>query len=110
MSVVGAMHLAMLNRGTSLEGARYKIGTSRVRIVNGAGLLLSEVRASFSQEPLPPEEDTIVICAGAVDVGGAPANLLGRSMNPTIVRPGSSAQWITTVPRNYSVAVRTNRW
>ena len=97
MAAVGAVHLMLLNQGAVLAGARYRIAQNRIRVVNGAGRILSQVRALFSQEPPSPEEDTTVICAGAIDDGGAPPNILGGTSSATIIRPGSSARWVTAV-------------
>lgn len=97
MKLAGAAHLLLLNNGATLEGGRYKIGGDRVRVVNGSGFLLSQVQATFSQEPLSPDPETYVVCGGGEDDGGVPPSIVGRLRKPTIMRPGSLATWVTTV-------------
>ncbi|MGD0792471.1 MAG: hypothetical protein ABR920_11940 [Terriglobales bacterium] len=97
MSTTGVAHLCFLNKGALVDGARYTIANKRLRIVNGAGMLLSDVRAAFAQEPPTPQGDDYVVCAGAEDDGGVPPNVIGRHMTPTVARPGSSAKWMTAV-------------
>ena len=95
MKIAGATHLLLMNKGAIQEDGRYRLGGRRIRVVNGAGQLLSEIRAAFSSEPVSPQPDDFVVCAGAADDGGTPPNVLGRLLAPDIVRPGSAAKWIT---------------
>jgi len=97
MSAAGAAHLLLLNREGTIDGGRYKIGSCRIRVVNGAGSLLSQSKGAFSQEPPAAEPDDFVICAGGEDDGGVPLNIVGRFSDVTIVRPGSSAQWLSVI-------------
>ena len=97
MLLAGASHIMLLSKGGNIDGGRYKIAGNRVRVVNGTGRLLSQVQALFSKEPPAPEADTYVVCAGGEDNGGVPSSVMGRSMKPSIVRPGSTARWITAI-------------
>jgi hypothetical protein len=97
MRLAGATHLLLIGKGAKQEGGRYTLRGRRVRVVNGAGQLISESRALFSDEPVPTEPDDFVVCAGAEDDGGAPPNVVGRLRDPNIIRPGSAAEWMTAV-------------
>jgi len=95
-SQVGAMHLRLIAKGAKLDEPRFVLDGNRIRIVQGAGQVLSLVQSSFSQETPPPLPDQIVICAGAADDGGVPAHLLRSGTTPSIVRsPAGGARWVT---------------
>ena len=96
MDAVGRAHLLLRKRAALLDGTSYvAAGGTRIRVVNGQTKLLSDVRRSFAQEPPRPVEDAYVICAGAEDDGNAKIDIVRAEAAPDIVRPGSSAQWLT---------------
>jgi len=94
MNEVGVTHLRMLLSGARLDGSSYLTsGAKRVRVVNGRTLPMSKVRSEYSKEPTKATADDYVICA-AVSSGPGPPSII-RSATPSIVRPGSTAEWLT---------------
>jgi hypothetical protein len=95
MEVIGATHLRLQARGAILSGARYRIsdGTT-VRVVNGAGRVMSMVRAEFTKRQPQTIGKEIVICDAQED-GNAPANIMRESTAATVVRTGTTAEWMT---------------
>ena len=94
---VGAMHLRLISKGAVLEIPRFVLSGKRIRLVQGAGQVLSLVKNRFAEESAPPIADEVVICAGAADDGGVPAHLVRGAASPSIVRSsGLSAKWLTS--------------
>jgi hypothetical protein len=93
----GRTHLLLRKGGAILEGSIYRNKNGmKIRIVNGRTKQLSQVKSEFENSPPRggPSED-LVICAGATDDGGAPANIKKAGAQSTIVRPASTAEWMT---------------
>lgn len=85
-------HLELLNAGAQFEDGTYKIKGYAVRIVNGAGQLLSSVRERFPEAPIPALEADIVVCVGATNAG-IPKDVVRIEQASTIVRSGATAEW-----------------
>jgi NAD-dependent SIR2 family protein deacetylase len=96
MASTAKAHLLLRHAGSTMEGPCHLTANGRrVRVVNGLTRILSQVKAEFVPR-LPPEPKLdYVICAGAEDDGGAQPNIVRPSDNPTIVRFGDTAKWIT---------------
>jgi hypothetical protein len=92
---VGAAHRAVQARGGIAQGTIYEFGDQTVRIINGGGRLLSRVKEDYKKEPAAIPESATVLCAGAVEDGGVPGNLIRGAGARTLVRPGLSARWVT---------------
>ena len=75
----------------------YSVGGDKVRIVNVAGRMINTVRGSYADEPPVAVDPDYVVCAGAIDDGGAPPHLVRSGGAPTLVRRGSTASWVTRV-------------
>lgn len=98
MDAVGRAHLLLRHSGATLDGARYVTGTGkRVRVVNGKTKLVNKVKSDFSEEtPLVGGiGEDFVICAGGSDDAGTHAHISKGPSAPSVVRPSSSAEWIT---------------
>jgi len=95
MHQLGASHLLLMANGAVLEGSIYVIDGKRIRLVHGAGELLSSVKSRFSREPPPPVSVDIVICVGADDDGGVPTNVVREQGAANIIRGGISGEWVT---------------
>lgn len=98
MDAAGRAHLMLRHAGARLDGARYvNAAGQRIRVVNGKTKLLNQVRSEFSEETsyVAGVDDDIVICAGGTDDGGTPPHISRGSTSPTVVRPVSTAEWIT---------------
>jgi len=94
MELLGAVHVKLLALGAVLAGSDYVCCGRRVRVINGAGQLLSRVRARVAVGEEPPGEVTI-FCVGAADDGGAPADLVREGQDVTVVRAAATARWLT---------------
>lgn len=95
MHQLGASHLLLMANGAVLEGSIYVINGKRIRLVHGAGELLSSVKSRFLGEPPPPVGLDFVICVGAIDDGGAPVNVVREQGQANIIRGGISGEWLT---------------
>jgi hypothetical protein len=98
MDAVGRAHLLLRHGGARLDGPRYlNAAGQRIRLVNGKTKLLNRVQNEFAEETpfVTGTDDDIVICAGATDDGGTPGDISKGSAVPTVVRPGSTTEWIT---------------
>jgi hypothetical protein len=90
---VGFFHLALRHLGAVREGVFYRFRGELIRIVNGAGRWLSDVKEHFSHEaPIPPEVDK-VFCVGADDLG-VPSHILRGGGSTTVVRPAGRGTWL----------------
>ncbi|MEA3015179.1 MAG: hypothetical protein QOD42_3724 [Sphingomonadales bacterium] len=89
------MYSELVNAGAALRGAWLSHGGRTIRIVNGAGQGLADVRERYL-EPATIDQSDIVVCAGAVDLG-VPAALIASGHGASIMRPapGGGALWLT---------------
>jgi len=88
-------HIELGNDGAVQAGAWLTHGGRTVRIINGAGRGLSDVKEAHKEPPNLAQPD-IVLCAGAVDLG-VPARLIATGKGASIVSPapGGGAKWLT---------------
>lgn len=88
-------HLILLNAGAIQHGAWWKYGDKSIRIVNGAGQGLTQVKEKYKEPPIDPQAD-IVVCAGSIDLG-VPAKLISSGRGASTIRPssGGTAIWLT---------------
>lgn len=88
-------HMILLNAGATKEGAWLKYDGQSIRIINGAGQGLAQVKEKYKEAPTFPQSD-IVVCAGAFDFG-TPARVIDSGRGASTVRPGSGgmAKWLT---------------
>lgn len=92
--VAAAVHRRLLDRGATLEAHQYLFGDRRIRVISGRGCLLSQIRAGYRAEPPLLTDVDQVVCAGATEDPFAPHVVRGVEAG-SIVRPGSSAEWVT---------------
>jgi hypothetical protein len=98
MDAVGRAHLFLRHGGATLDGSRYVTRTGqRIRVVNGRTKLVNKVRSDFSDEvsSVAGVDEDFVVCAGGSDDAGTPGHIGRSSGTPTIVRPSSTAEWLT---------------
>jgi hypothetical protein len=88
-------HIELGNDGAVQAGAWLEHGGRTVRIVNGAGRGLNDVKEAHKEPPNLAQPD-IVLCAGAIDLG-VPAKLIATGKGASIVSPapGGGAKWLT---------------
>lgn len=89
-----AIHRKLLERGARYDAHAYTLGTKRLRLVSGRGALLGEVRARYANEAQDTTQPETTVCAGAL-ADASPSDLVRGSQAPSIVRPGSTANWVT---------------
>ncbi len=88
-------HIELAEAGAAQSGAWLVHGGKTVRIVNGAGRGLDDVRQGHL-EPGTLAQPDIVLCAGSIDLG-VPAKLIASGKGASIVSPapGGGAKWLT---------------
>jgi hypothetical protein len=98
-------HLLVRRAGATRNGAWYTLNNRTIRVVNGAGRALSEVRDRFGQAPAIVAPD-IVVCAGAADLG-VPANVVRKNAGASIVGPssGTGSIWLTLAEAREELAI-----
>jgi hypothetical protein len=95
MELAGIVHLRLQAKGAVFSGPRYQHGGRLVRVINGAGRVLSHVKQAFSPRHTQAGIDEVIICAGAEDDGGAPSDLVRDATPPTVIRPEGGVEWLT---------------
>lgn len=91
--MVGAAHLWLASNGAVLNGPFFVCAGKRARVIDGAGQTLSQVRRTHLQSVA--EISDVVICAGAIDDGGVPEDIVRGGAAPTITRQGVGGHWVT---------------
>ncbi|HEX8521463.1 MAG TPA: SIR2 family protein [Tepidisphaeraceae bacterium] len=91
--LLGAMHLLMAHKGGTLDGSTYSLGGKRLRLVNGAGELMSKVKQRFMNEPPTPLKTDTTVCVGCHDDGGAVPHIIRGGGSGGIVRPVALGDW-----------------
>jgi hypothetical protein len=88
-------HHLLIQAKATPDGAWYKHGGKRVRVVQGAGQDLNSVRERYNEPPALDQPD-VVVCAGALDLA-VPGSLMSPGVGASIVRPsgGGPAHWMT---------------
>ncbi len=89
---LGLFHLLLRRAGAQLTMDGYKSGDCTVRVINGAGALLSSKRQEFKQPPAVKAAD-VVVCVGATDFG-LPDDIARSGRPEDIVRNESGAKWV----------------
>lgn len=94
-SMAAVAQLKLVNAGAIQEGAWWTMAGKSIRVVNGAGQALNDVRARYSEPAVSPHPD-VVICASAEDLV-VPANLVSSGTSGSVVRPlpGAPSDWMT---------------
>lgn len=96
MHGAGAAHLMLQKLGLDFIGARYNHPNGyKIRIVNGAGHVLSLIRSKFSKGQSNTAGKEVVICASTEDDGNAKTNIVRGDMTADVVRSGSESNWLT---------------
>jgi hypothetical protein len=95
MQTTGAIHLMVQERGATFDGVRYKRqDSSIVRVLNGAGQVMSLVQEKFSSDQPRSAAKEYVVCDARSD-GNVPANVIRGGRPSTILRAGNSSEWLT---------------
>ena len=87
---------ALVTRGGVFDGAEIVLNGQRIRVIKGAGRMISRMRDEFQTEGFVHPTPDLVVCVGSTDDGGVPADIArGDFTEPTVVRSGTSGQWMT---------------
>jgi hypothetical protein len=81
--------IALLAKGATRDGTICRLGSESYRLVNALGAPLSQHAVRFSQESPADYVPGKAIAVGALDDGGAPANLVRLGTAADIIRPGT---------------------
>lgn len=88
----GLFHLILRRAGGRRSATGYILGGRTIRVVNGAGSVLSIMRAKFVEAPATVQED-MVVAVGAMDVG-LPSNIVREGRPGDVVRGQSFVPWL----------------
>jgi hypothetical protein len=95
MEIVGIIQLGLISKGAQLAGNYFVLDEKRIRVINGAGQLLGNVKSRFAKEPAQFPTADLMICAGAINDNTPPSIVRGDVPVPTIVRASAGARWVT---------------
>lgn len=93
---VALVRQRLVDAGAQVERSWLNLNGSLIRVVNGGGRTIAEVRNLYRESPGVRQPD-ITICAGADDLA-VPANLIRDGESNNLVRPlgGAGTHWMTT--------------
>jgi hypothetical protein len=90
---LGLFHLLLRRAGALPTANGYVLGERSVRIINGAGSLLTSVKDRFKDEPPVANKTDLVVCVGATNFH-LPQNVVRTGRPGDIMRPAVIAEWI----------------
>ncbi len=98
-------HLLVRQAGGVRDGSWYSLNNRTVRVVNGAGRALAEVKDRFGRPPAVKTPD-VVVCAGAMELG-VPANVVRSAAGQSIMGPssGQGSTWMTLADARVELAI-----
>lgn len=89
---LGFFHLTLRRVGAVPQPGGYELNGQTIRVVNGAGAVLSSLRSKFI-EPPSTWAPNIVVAVGATDLG-VPANVIRSGKANDLVRPDAGGNWL----------------
>ncbi len=89
---VGYFHLLMRRAGAVHHTDGYELAGRTVRVLNGAGALLNDMRSRFLEAPSIPRAE-VVVAAGATDLG-VPGNIVRQGRVGNLIRPAAGGVWM----------------
>lgn len=89
--VLGAFHLLLRSAGATPTPEGYEHAGRSVRVVNGAGAVLSQLRSRFSEAPSIAQAD-LVIAPGATN-WAVPGNVVREGRPRDFMRPAPANNW-----------------
>jgi hypothetical protein len=88
---LGFFHLLLRYSGATQRGDGYELNGRVIRVINGAGSILSSLRKKFIEPPTAVPVD-IVVAVGATDLG-VPSNVVRNGRARDLVRPDTCGTW-----------------
>lgn len=93
VDLLGYFHLLLRRAGAAQQPRGYTLGGRSVRVVNGAGSVLSTVAKRFVEAPAAPTAD-VFVAAGSMDLG-LPGHLVRPGATGSVIRPAAGGKWLT---------------
>jgi hypothetical protein len=90
--IIAAFHAKLMAKGATYSGHLYMINNEAIRLIDGGGQLLSQVRRNYENEPRLPIIPTRVVCVGSIP-DCTPHNYLASDDPPTVVRSSPGDNW-----------------
>lgn len=90
--LLGMFHLLLRQAGAAQTPQGYSLAGKSIRVVNGAGKMLSLLQAEFAEAPVLPSSD-LVVAPGADDLP-LPANTVRNGTAGSFMRPAPVAKWL----------------
>ena len=100
--LIGIYHIYLIEKGAVLEEIFYKINGHIVRMINGAGKLISSLKKEFERDNYFGADFTL--CIGADD-DITPTNIIRTSSIGTIIRIRDTSHWITHADINSELRI-----
>ncbi len=88
LPVLGYVVIKLRARGAVLEGAMLKLGDRRIRVVNGAGKFVHDLKKNYDGLDAPSVAPDFTIAIGATE-NFLPSNVVRPGGDDSIVRPSS---------------------
>lgn len=88
---VGAFHLMLRQAGAAATTAGYELNGRSIRVVNGAGAVLSQIKSRFVEAPTVVTTD-IVVAAGATNLP-LPGSVVRPGVAGSFMRPAPLGDW-----------------
>jgi hypothetical protein len=92
--IQASIHARLADLGAVYEGHTYSFRGERIRLINGGGRLMSQVKADYKDEPPLAVQADRVICVGATP-DPTPANVVRPNQLPSIIHGGLAGDWVT---------------
>lgn len=90
---LGCFHLLLRQAGALQLSQGYTLAGRHIRVINGAGCILSSLAARFVEAPVISSAD-VFVAVGAIDLG-LPADVVRSGTPGSVVRPATSGAWLT---------------
>lgn len=89
--MLGMFHLLLRHGGATATEFGYKLDNQEIRVLNGSGSMLSQMKTQFV-EPPAVADNRVVVAVGALDIG-LPGNAIREGRAGDIMRPAASEAW-----------------
>lgn len=89
--IVGVFHLLLRQAGAATTALGYDLAGRSIRVVNGAGAVLNQLRSKFVEAPTIAPTD-IVVAAGATNLP-LPGNVVRPGSAGSFIRPTAMGEW-----------------
>lgn len=88
---VGAFHLLLKHAGAVATNTGYDLNGRSIRVINGAGAVMSQMKERFAEAPALAPLD-IVVAAGATSLS-LPGSVVRPGIAGSFMRPSAVGQW-----------------